>query len=129
MTNVLALPLANVVIEVANNEDWIDSLVFMVSDTSGPPSEQLDLSGISFECVIRRQPQINEVVLTASTRDRTLYIGSPPDVGYLIFYVPQATMLTLWPGRYVGDIVASDADFQRVVLTVDLTILEGITRS
>jgi hypothetical protein len=128
MTNVLALPLANVTIEVANNEDWIDSLVFVVSD-SGPPPEQLNLSGIAFTMHIRRQPQINEIVLAASTLDRRLFIGSPPDVGHLIFYVPQATMLTLWPGRYVGDIVASDADFQRVVLTVDLTILEGITRS
>ena len=31
-TNVLALPLAQVLFEVSNNEDWIDSLVFMVSD-------------------------------------------------------------------------------------------------
>jgi hypothetical protein len=128
MTNVLALPLAHLTIEVANNEDWIDTLVFMVSD-SGPPLEQLDLRGISFEMHLRRQPQIHEIVLAASTLDRTLFIGSPPNVGYLIFYVQKETMKTLWPGRYVGDIVASDDSFERVCLTVEMEILEGITRS
>lgn len=38
-------------------------------------------------------------------------------------------MRTLWPGQYVGDIVASDADFQRVTMTVEVTILQGITQS
>jgi hypothetical protein len=127
LTNVLALPLAHLTIEVANNEDWIDTLVFMVSD-SGPPLEQMDLRGINFEMHLRRRPEIPEIVLQASTRERTLYIGSYPDVGYLIFYVPEETMRPLWPGQYVGDIRAFDADFQRVCLTVDLTILEGITR-
>jgi hypothetical protein len=127
-TNVLALPLAHVVIEAANNEDWIDTLVFMVSD-SGPPLEQLDLSGIAFEMHLRRRPEIHEIVLDASTLDRTLFIGSPPDFGYLIFFVPRETMQTLWAGKYVGDIVARDADFERVCLTVEMTVLEGITRS
>jgi hypothetical protein len=127
LTNVLALPLANVVIEVSNNADWIDSLVFLVTD-SGPPLEQLDLRGISFEMHLRRRPELPEIVLQASTADRTLYIGSPPDFGYLLFYVQEETMRTLWPGQYVGDIKASDADYERVVLTVNLTVLEGITR-
>jgi hypothetical protein len=128
-TNVLALPLAHLMIEVSNNEDWIDSLVFMVSD-SGPPLDQLDLRGISFVMHIRRRPEIHEIVLEASTKDRTLYIGSPPNVGFLIFYVPAETMKGLWAGRYVGDIVASDASFPngRVCMTIDLTVLEGITR-
>jgi hypothetical protein len=126
-TNVLSLPLAHIVFAVANNEDWIDSLVFMVSD-SGPPLEQLDLSGIAFRMHLRRRPELNEVVLEASTLDRTLYIGSPPDLGYLIVYVPEETMRQLWPGVYVGDIVASDASFQRVALTVEVTVIEGVTR-
>jgi hypothetical protein len=127
-TNVLALPLAHIIIEAANNEDWIDTLVFMVSD-SGPPLEQLDLRGISFEMHLRRRPEIHEIVLDASTRDRTIFIGSPPDFGYLIFYVPQETMKGLWAGKYVGDIIARDADFERVCLTVEMTVIEGITRS
>ena len=55
-TNILALPLAHITIEVANNEDWIDSLVFMVIQ-SGPPLEQLDLSGIAFTMHPRRRPE------------------------------------------------------------------------
>lgn len=127
-TNVLALPLAHVIFEVSNNSDWIDTLVFMVSD-SGPPLEQLDLSGIAFEMHLRRRPEIHELVLSASTLDRTLLIGSPPNVGYLIFYVPRETMQSLWPGAYVGDIVASDASFERVCITTEVTIIEGITRA
>jgi hypothetical protein len=127
-TNVLALPLAHLTVEVSNNEDWIDSLVFVVSD-SGPPPDQLDLRGLSFEMHLRRRPEIHEIVLQASTVDRTMFIGSPPDIGYLIFYVPKETMKGLWAGAYVGDIVARDTSFERVVLTMDLTVLEGITRS
>lgn len=126
-TNVLALPLAHLMIEVANNEDWVDSLVFVVSD-SGPPLEQLDLRGIAFEMHIRRQPEIHEIVLDASTADRRLSIGSPPNVGFLIFYVPQEVMKGLWAGKYVGDIRARDVNFERVVFTVELTVIEGITR-
>lgn len=125
-TNVLALPLAHLMIEVANNEDWVDSLVYLVSETD--PPEQLDLRGIAFEMHIRRQPEIHEIVLAASTADRRLSIGAPPNVGYLIFYVPKETMRGLWAGKYVGDIRARDADFERVCLTVELTVLEGITR-
>lgn len=128
MTNVLALPLAHLIIEVSNNADWIDTLVFMVSD-SGPPLEQLDLRGVDFEMHLRRRPEIHEIVLDASTKARTMFVGSPPDVGYLIFYVPRDTMQTLWAGKYVGDIVARDADFERVCLTVEMTVIEGITRS
>jgi hypothetical protein len=128
-TNVLAFPLAHVVFEVANNEDWIDTFVVLVSD-SGPPLEQMDLRGIAFDLTLRRRPELNEIVLAASssTLDQRLFIGSPPDVGYLIVYVPEAAMRDLWPGQYVGDIVASDASFQRVALTLDVTVLEGITR-
>jgi hypothetical protein len=131
-TNVLALPLAHLVIEVANNEDWIDTLVFLVADSQPtPPYDQLDLRGISFEMHLRRRPEIHEIVLAASTVERSLLIGSPPNFGYLIFYVPEETMRTLWAGRYVGDIVARDASFRggRVVLTIDLEVIEGITRS
>jgi len=126
LTNVLALPLAHLVIEVANNEDWIDSLVYVVSDTD--PPEQLDLRGLDFEMHIRRQPEVHEIVLAASTRDGGLSIGAPPNVGHLIFFVREQVMRGIWAGRYVGDILARDANFERVALTIDLTVLEGITR-
>jgi hypothetical protein len=136
-TNVLALPQAHLIIEVANNEDWIDSLVFLVSGSEPEPEperraarlhDQLDLRGIVFTMHVRRRPQDNEIVLTASTADGSLSIGAPPNVGHLIFYLPQAIMRQQWPGKYVGDVSARDANFERVCLTLDLTIIEGITR-
>ena len=125
-TNILSLPLAHLVIEVANNEDWIDSLVYIVSGTD--PPEQLDLRGIAFEMHLRRQPEVHEVVLAASTAERSLSIGSPPNVGYLLFFIREQVMRTLWAGRYVGDIRANDGVFDRVAFTLELTVIEGITR-
>ena len=125
-TNILGLPLAHLVIEVGNNEDWIDSLVYIVSGTD--PPEQLDLRGISFEMHIRRQPEVHEVVLAASTAERSLSIGSSPNVGYLLFFIREHVMRSLWAGRYVGDIRANDGIFDRVAFTVELTVIEGITR-
>jgi hypothetical protein len=125
-TNILALPLAHLVIEVGNNEDWIDSLVYIVSGTD--PPEQLDLRGISFEMHIRRQPEVHEIVLAASTAERSLSIGAPPNVGHLLFFVREQVMRGLWAGRYVGDIRARDASFDRVAFTLELTVIEGITR-
>lgn len=126
-TSPLALPLAHLVIEVANNEDWVDSLVYLVTGEEDP-LPQLDLRGLSFQMHIRRQPQINEIVLEASTANGGLSIGAAPNFGHLIFFVREPVMRGVWPGRYVGDVVARDAKFERICLTIDLTIIEGITR-
>lgn len=128
-TNILALPLANVSFAISNNEDWIDSLVYMLrSETGDPSSDQLDLRGISFEMELRRAPPDHEVILQASTADGTLSIGAAPNVGYLIWYVPLATMQYIAAGNYVGDVRARDDEFERVCLTLDVTINQGITR-
>lgn len=128
MSDVLALPLAHLVIEVANNSDWVDSLVYLVTEPAIDPLPQLDLRGLAFEMHIRRQPQDNEVVLAGSTANGALSVGAAPNWGFLIFFVPELTMRRLWPGQYVGDIRARDARFERVVLTLELTVIEGITR-
>jgi hypothetical protein len=124
-TNVLALPLAHLTIAVGNNEDWIDCIEYLVNTTGSP---QLDLRGIDFDMEIRRLPDENEVILTASTATGTLFVGTPPNYGYLIFYVPESTMKYLRAGQYVGDVTASADGFERVCLTIDFTIIEGITR-
>jgi hypothetical protein len=144
MSDALTLPLTHLVIEVANNEDWIDTIVYVLDAPEPPPEppetpgptrrrnadlEQMDLRGIDFTMHIRRQPQVNEVVLEASTADGGLQIAPPPNTGYLIFAVREPVMRTLWPGRYVGDVIArDDRNFQRVCLTLDFTVIEGITR-
>jgi hypothetical protein len=137
--NVLALPLAHVVFEVSNNEVWVDSLRYVVEPNGSPPPEtetpprvierpQLDLRGIAFEMQLRRRPQDNEVVLQGGTTDGMLSVGAAPNWGHLIFYVPEVMMRRIWPGQYVGDVRASNARFERVCLTLDVTVLEGITR-
>jgi hypothetical protein len=124
-TSILALPLAAAEIETGTNEDWIDSLLYLVGDETGP---QLDLRGIRFDMEIRHRAPDAEVVLTASTADGRIKIGEYPNFGYLIINVDNSEMLTKRPGEYVGDIVASDDTYTRRTVTIDLTLIQGITR-
>lgn len=171
ITNILSIPLAHLVLEVGNNEDWIDSLVYLVTaepEAPEPPEEpridplapvaprplgigshelrppppslpepptnpfadqpQLDIRDIDFEMHIRRRPQDAEIVLGGSTDDRVLTVGLPPNIGTFLFYVPRETMRQIWPGKYVGDVVARDKRFERVTLTLDFTVIDGVTR-
>jgi hypothetical protein len=124
-TNILAMPLAHLTMQTGNNEDWIDALMY-VSNVTGLP--QFDLRGIDFEMELRRHPAEHEVIIHASTVDGSLSIGAAPNYGYLIFYLPLSYMRERIAGSYVGDVRASDDQFDRVVLTIDLTVLEGVTK-
>jgi len=126
-TNILALPLATTEFVTGTNEDWIDSLVFLI-DTDDITGPQLDLRGMDFELELRRLPPDHTVVAHASTKDGTLVIGSPPDFGYLTINMPVEIMSTLKPDDYVGDIVAIDNEFKRRTILFDLTLDWGITR-
>jgi hypothetical protein len=134
-SNILALPLTTLTFEVSNNEDWIDALLYAVANDPnlpappvGTPPVQLDIRGINFQMELRRAPPEHEVILEASTAERTLYVGSPPNFGYLIWYIPVETMKYIEAGEYVGDVIANDGDFERRVLALSVTIDEGITR-
>ena len=130
-TNVLALPLVSMTVATGTNEDWIDTLKFVVNDGSSEDFNQLpqlDLRGITFEMEIRRAAPDHEVILSASTKDGRLIIGAPPDFGFLIINVPLDQMQIKQPGAYVGDIVASDEINSRVCTQISLSIVEGITR-
>jgi hypothetical protein len=125
-TNILALPLVHLTVDTGNNEDWLDSLKYVVSDTD---DSQLDLRGIVFAMEVRRTADDTEVVLRASTDDGKLHIGIPPDYGFLIIEVPVEEMQYKRPGSYVADIVGREGDnYTRVCITIDLTIVEGVTR-
>jgi len=126
-TNLLALPLTHVKFEVGNNEDWIDTLAYLVRSDS-TPLPQMDLRGINFLLEVRRSAEDYEVILSASTADGSLYVGSPPNVGYLIWYVPLSVMQYIAAADYVGDVVGSDGEFERTVMTLDLTVREGISK-
>lgn len=129
-TNILALPLAAMVITTGTNEDWIDSMLFLVADGSGDPTlyPQLDLRGIHFQMMIRHHVDDVEVQIEASTTDGLLKLGDYPNYGYLIIAIDNDIMKERPPGAYVGDIVASDETFTRRVVTFDLNLVEGVTR-
>jgi hypothetical protein len=127
MSNLLAMPQVRLTIETGNNEDWIDSIKFMV-DTGEPVLPQLDIRGIVFDMEIRRAATDHEVVLTASTENNTLLVGAPPDFGFLLFNIPLAQMRNQRAGTYVGDITGRDGMFTRTVAQIDLIIIEGVTK-
>lgn len=113
------------------NEDWIDTIKYVVNDGSSTDPgllPQLDLRGIMFEMEIRRAAPDHEVIIGVSTKDGRLIIGNPPDFGFLIINVPLSDMSKKQPGNYVGDIVGSDDINSRVCVQINLSIIEGITR-
>ena len=132
ITNILALPLVTMSIQVRNNEDWIGSVKFLVEDPPGnlntATMPQLDLRGIHFEMEMRRSALDHEVVLGATTDDGTLAIGVPPDYGYLIINIPVTTTKMLAAGDYVADVVATADGFYRVCLEMTVNITEGVTK-
>jgi hypothetical protein len=130
-TNILAIPVVLMDVETGNNEDWVDCIQFLVDNGSGDTTTmpQLDLRGIDFEMEVRRQPGDHEVIIQASTLNGTMAVGAPPNIGFLIWYVPlDEVMQYKEAGNYVGDIIAMDGNFTRTIVQINLTIFEGITR-
>lgn len=128
-TNVLALPLVHVGVRVHNNESWVDTIKYVVGPiVDGVEPPQLDLRGIKFEMEMRQVPDLHGVVLSASTDDGKLMIGEPPDFGFLIIQISRAEIMGLPAGLYVSDIRASDDEYSRVVIEMNLEIATGITR-
>ena len=127
-TNILALPLASMQIESGTDEDWVDSIVWLVNSTDPISGPQLDLRGIDFAMQVRRAPPEHEVIINASTVYGGLLFASPPDYGYLIIEIPKSIMTEVLPETYVGDIVAFDAFHTRVCVQFSLNVVQGITR-
>lgn len=130
-TNILALPLVVANIITGNNEDWVDTFEFTVDNGSGAPGTfpQLDIRGIDFWMIVRRQAGDHEVIIEASTMDGSMAVGAPPNYGFLILYVPlDGVMEYKEAGSYVGDILAIDGNFSVTTIQFDLTIYEGITK-
>lgn len=123
-TNILSLPLAHLTIETGNNEDWIDVIAYVT-----PDDQAVDLRGISFEMEIRRRPEAHEVVLRAASDNGWISIGAVPNYGHLIISVPESEMRGHFAGQYVGDIRARNGRFVRRTVTIDLTIVEGVTKA
>lgn len=127
MTNLLSMPLVSMIVITGTNEDWIDAVKFVVDDGS-VDLPQLDLTGITFEMEVRRQPPDNEVILRASTADGTLAIGEPPDFGFLLINVDHEAMKVIRPAKYTADIIGKDVTTIRRCILIDLEVVYGITR-
>ena len=128
-TNILAIPLAQVTAVTGTNEDWIDTILYVVGpEPITSESPQFDLSGIEFQMEVRRNAEDHEVILDASTQERTLAIGPPPDFGYLLILIPYDEMKYIHPGEYVADIAASADGYTRRILYISLTVVEGVTK-
>jgi hypothetical protein len=126
-TNILALPLVQMTVNTVNNEDWIDTVTYLVDDgTTNPPP--LDLTGIHFQMEVRHKIDDAEVVIEASTDDGRLAIGDYPNYGTLIIQVDDSKMRTLRVGSYVGDILATDETYTRTAIQFTLNVDEGSTR-
>lgn len=124
------MPLVSMDVVTGTNEDWIDSIKFVVDDGSGnvDTMPQLDLTGIEFTMEVRRQAPENEVILRGSTVDGGLAIGMPPDFGFLLINLDHEQMKVVRPGTYVADIVGKDEITIRRVVTMNLEVVYGITR-
>jgi hypothetical protein len=129
MSNILAIPLIDLVVETGNTEDWIDSIKYLV-DTGVPEDEmpQLDIRGITFDMEVRHSVDDHAVVLAASTADGSLFIGTPPAFGFLIFNISYVEMRNMIAGSYVADVIARDDLYTRVIAKITLTVFEGVTK-
>jgi hypothetical protein len=125
------MPLVAISVITGTNEDWIDSIKFVVDDGSTTVPEdlpQLDLTGIRFDMEVRRQPPEAEVIIRASTVDGGLAVGETPNYGFILINIDHEFMKNIVPGTFVGDIVGTDAGTIRRVILIDLEVQYGITR-
>ena len=130
-SNLLAIPLLELVVQTGTNEDWVDAIKFLVDDGSATDTAnmpQLDLRNIYFEMEVRRSAPDHQVVCNASSDDGSIKVGDAPDYGFLIIHVDIEEMKIQQPGQYVADIIGRDDSAQRVIATLALTITQGITR-
>lgn len=124
LTNVLALPLTHLVIETGNNQDWWDAVRYITAN-----DEPVDLRGIEFDMQIRRRSDDHDVVIYASADgNRWVSIGDLPNSNHLVIHVPLEKMQRMLAGQYVGDVLAHDEHVHRVCFTLELTVIQGVTR-
>lgn len=127
-TNVLGIPLVAMSVTTGNNEDWIESISYLIGPEGATPTEQMDLRGIDFELEIRRRADDHEVIMNASTINHRMAVGAFPNYGYLLLYVPVGDMKTKSAGNYVADVVATADGYTRKIIDMTLSIVEGVTK-
>jgi hypothetical protein len=121
-TNILVLPLASAPIAIANNEDWLDSVIFVDEDEIA-----ISLVGIEFTFTVRRVVADTNLLLTGGTVAGTMLNGGA--TGILSWRVPVETMLNAIPfGPNVYDVRAHADGFVRRVIAGSLQFEQGVDR-
>lgn len=125
MTNILALPQVELVVEVFTNEDWNDALAFY--DLDGNP---IILEGISFAMEARHQVEDATAMIGITNDPMDDKTGGEIILDYnvLQIHVPFSKMLLVPWGGYVFDVVGNADGIQRVIMTGTMTVVEGVTR-
>jgi hypothetical protein len=129
-TRILELPLIEVEIVVATNEDWRDAVQF--PDADGAP---IPLAGIGFWGVLRASASSQAaycrfvtpgLVVPLATLSGAFVVGGGGLT--LGFSVPASVMRDASPGAYPFDAIALADGVTRRVLKGTVTIEKGITR-
>ena len=121
MTNILTLPLVQILATVGSDEDWIDAISF--ADASGAP---LDLTGIAITLDISNGG--TTPMLTASTANGLLSLvegtGATVD-NVLLIAIPAAIKTALTAGVYPISGIASGDGHLIDIITGALTIRQS----
>jgi hypothetical protein len=121
MSNLLILPLVQIVGTTGTNEDWLDGLAFFEDDAETMP---INILGIEFAMQMRQITEDATVALEASQADGRIIVTG----NYLYFDVPAAQMSTITPADYVFDVVGTDNKNSRIIVQGQYTVFEGVTR-
>ena len=120
-SNLLILPLVQLVAFTGTNEDWIDGLAFTNADTNETP---ISLRNIEWQMEVRHITEDATVVIAASRADGGIVVEG----NQLRFNIKAQKMKTIVPQDYVFDVVGVDDANTRRIITGQLTVVEGVTR-
>jgi hypothetical protein len=119
------LPLLQWDQETGNNEDWRNSIMFMMENDIDP----FDLTGILFTCHVRQDPGLLVVRLAfdSSLSPAGWLINGLGD-GTISMKVPASQMRRLDPDTYEYDVVGTADGITARVITGNLVVVQGLTK-
>jgi hypothetical protein len=131
MTRILDLPLLTFSVELANNEDWIDSWAYI--DVSSNP---ISLAGLTLTMMVRARAADQTVQVVASSASGPVN-GLPQNgsissggtgLNVIALAIPRATVAKLAPGEYVFEVQASGDGVTRNIASGPVIVVSGVVR-
>ena len=125
-TNILLLPRWQAALVMTTNADFRESFAFVSGDAVD--AAPIDISGIAFRLMARRDRGDPVVALVGSTDDGRLVNHGV--TGVLEMRLPAAALAALHPGDYVADILA---EAEEIVINlcpdpITIELRQGVTR-